>query len=151
MDSSQIMLLELGSKGYSCGQILIICALRMMGQDNEYLVRAMSALAQGGGNTGQTCGALLGGLSVLSLYTAKGNDFEEAMPEEAQLWEELTVWFETDLCKGCGTSCNTILGVSEAGGQLQMNQMKCGRLLAEVWRKCLMLLEQYGIDPTSPR
>jgi len=64
-------LLELGAKGYSCAQMLVIGALRLMGRENPDLVRAVAGLAQGVG-CGELCGALSGGACLLSLYTGKG-------------------------------------------------------------------------------
>lgn len=159
MNEAQIMVLELGSKGYTCAQILIIGALRLMGEENEALVRSMSALSQGIGNSGQMCGALAGGLCLLSMYTAKGNDYEQAMQEEALLMEALLTWFDEEMCKGCDNSCNAILGLTNLDSNSDtvlapirtMNQESCGHLLAHVWNKCLQLLTEYGVDPSLPR
>ena len=164
MNETQIMILELGSKGYTCAQILIIGALRLMGkegEESESLVRAMSALSQGIGNSGQMCGALAGGLCLLSMYTAKGNDYEQAMREEALLMEALLGWFNQEMCVACDNSCDAILGLkgsncdsnsASAGSQIRtMNQESCGSLLSRVWDKCLHLLQEYGIDPTVGR
>lgn len=153
MNETQIMIFELGSKGYSCAQILIIGALRIMGEDDEQLVRAMSALAQGVGNSGQICGALTGGLCVLSLYTAKGKDSEQPLKQEALLHEALITWFSEASCAGGANSCDAILGIEDkASSQARaMDTKRCGILLSQVWEQCLRLLQEYGIDPTMPR
>ena len=165
MNETQIMVLELGSKGYTCAQILIIGALRMMGkegEESEPLVRAMSALSQGLGNSGQTCGALAGGLCLLSMYSAKGNDYEQPMQEEALLMEALLAWFDKEVCVGCDNSCDSILGLTELNSELKgaentsvsirtMNQESCGSLIAKVWDRCLQLLQEYNIDPSTGR
>jgi len=168
MNDAQIMVLELGSKGYTCAQILIIGALRLTGEENETLVRSMSALSQGGGNSGQMCGALTGGLCLLSMYTAKGNDFEQAMQEEALLMEALLTWFNEEVCANCDNRCDAILGLTDLNSSSSsdnasvnigctghttrtMRQDTCGHLLAKVWDKCLQLLQEHGIDPTMAR
>ena len=165
MNETQIMVLELGSKGYTCAQILIIGALRLMGkegEESEPLVRAMSALSQGVGNSGQICGALSGGLCLLSMYSAKGNDYEQAMQEEALLMEALLTWFDKEVCVGCDNTCDSILGLTDLNADLKgtgnpsapirsMNQERCGSLIAKTWDKCLQLLQEYNINPSEGR
>jgi len=170
MNDTQIMMLELGSKGYTCAQILIVGALRLMGEEDAPLVRAMSALAQGIGNSGQLCGALAGGLCMLSLYTAKGHDMEQALPQEALLHEALITWFSTEFCSNGCMHCDALLGIDESMPSVQpfgqpfvqafgqafgqarvMDTRHCGVLVGAIWDKCLALLQEYSIDPTLPR
>jgi len=158
MDETQIMVLELGSKGYSCAQIVIIGSLRLMGEDNENLVRAMAGLAQGIGNTGNMCGALAGGLCMLSMYAAKGNDFEQALPQLPLLMDELVHWFTSEMCGGKAITCDAILGINDSNNSNDahvpirtMDSQHCGLLVAKVWEKCVSLLRKYEIDPTVER
>ncbi len=150
MTDSQILALELGSKGYTCGQIVMIGTLRLLGEENPMLIKALSALSQGMGNTGQSCGALVGGYCMLSLYTAKGEDSEQALKEEAMLWEELTTWFKNEFTH---INCDELLGISDCIQSSQpcperkMGNEKCGIIVAKVWDKCLSLLSEYNIDP----
>ncbi len=155
MTDTQMMIFELGSKGYTCAQILIIAALRAQGQENEELVRSMSALAQGIANTGKTCGALTGGLCLLSLYVGKGSDFEYAEPKEALMWEELIVWFEEEIGQGRGNDCDIILNIDDQNNQdlerINLDRRVCGEIVSKVWEKCLEILANHQIDPTSPK
>lgn len=156
VNESQIMVLELGSKGYSCAQILFAGALALMGEENELLIRSMSALSQGGGNLGKTCGALSGGLCLLSLYAGKGNDFEQGLEKEAILWEELTTWFELEFCKDGDLSCDALLAVhtnvekKKSKDRMRENAEKCGLIVAKTWDKCQEILLQHGFDPFNP-
>ncbi len=153
MTDTQMMILELGGKGYTCSQILLIAALRMQGLENENLVRASSALAQGVANTGKICGALTGGLCLLSMYSAKGSDFEQADLNEALMWEELIEWFNAEICHGKENTCDAILGLENdnSTSRLSGNEQFCGQIVGKVWEKCLMILSSYGIDPSMEK
>lgn len=158
MDETQMMVLELGSKGYSCAQIIIIGTLRLMGEENENLVRAMGGLAQGIGNTGNICGALAGGLCMLAMYTAKGNDFEQEMPKNQILMDELVSWFSDEMTGGKAITCDAILGIGDKNDVQEaeaiirvMDGQRCGFLVAKIWEKCVNLLREYEIDPTMER
>ncbi len=151
MTDSQILALELGSKGYTCAQIVLIGTLRLLGEENPLLVKAMSALSQGIANTGNMCGALVGGYCILSMYTAKGDDIEQALKEEALLLEDLTTWFNKEFQY---INCDELLGVancvpSEGNPcpERKMGNESCGIIVAKVWDKCLSLLTEYNIDP----
>ncbi len=151
MTDSQILALELGSKGYTCAQIVMIGTLRLLGEENEMLVRALSALSQGIADTGKTCGALIGGYCLLSMYTAKGNDFEVAKKEEQMLWDDLNTWFQKEFQY---LTCDELLGIANCVPtdgmpcpERKMGGENCGIIVAKVWEKCLSLLSEYGIDP----
>lgn len=143
------MLLELGGKGYSCAQMVLIGGLRLMGRDNPELVRAMAGLAQGGGCSGELCGALSGGLCLIALHTAKGADAEEALAESVPLMDELVEWFRTELCKGGAITCDAILGAFSGDGPAcrGMDASLCGNLVGRTWEKAVGLLVEAGIDP----
>lgn len=147
MTDAQIMVLELGSKGYSCAQILLSGGLRLMGRDNPDLIRAVSGLAQGGGCSGEICGALSGGLCLLGLYCGKGTDVETADERALMLMDALVSWFREEECLGGGITCDAILG----GGAVAMDPQRCGLLVAHVWEKTLTLLQEHGIDPMQGR
>ena len=153
MDDTQMMVLELGSKGYSCAQMVIIGGLRLMSRENADLVRAAAGLAQGVGCSGEICGALSGGVCLIALHTGKGQDNEDALPEAAPLMDELVEWFRSDMCAGGGITCDAILGVQDAGGPAcrNMDAGRCGALVAQTWSKAVTLLSEKGIDPTLGR
>lgn len=153
MDDTQMMVLELGGKGYSCAQMVIIGGLRLMGRENPDLVRAMAGLAQGVGCSGEICGALSGGVCLLALHTGKGTDDEDALPGAVPLMDTLVEWFRNEMCSGGGITCDAILGAPQAGGQSgrAMDAGRCGALVAQTWNKAVTLLSENGIDPTLGR
>ena len=51
-------IMELGSMGYHCSQIIMIMTLETIGEENPQLVKAMGGLGGGIGYCGDTCGCL---------------------------------------------------------------------------------------------
>ena len=49
-------IMELGSMGYHCSQIIMIMTLETIGEENPQLVKAMGGLGGGIGYFGDTCG-----------------------------------------------------------------------------------------------
>jgi len=156
MINQQMPALELGSKGYSCAQMLIIGALRLLKRENPDLTRALGGLAQGAG-CGELCGALSGGVCLLSLYTGKGWDAESPDPKVKLLIHELTEWFALDVCNGKGVTCDAILATVTEGDALsaqdkqRMCENYCIGLVIKVWEKSLSLLQRHGFDLTRGR
>ncbi|MDL2317233.1 C-GCAxxG-C-C family protein [Desulfovibrio sp. OttesenSCG-928-A18] len=153
MDDAQLLVLELGSKGYSCAQMVMIGGLRLMGRENHDLVRAMAGLAQGVGASGEICGALSGGVCLIGLHTGKGEDAEEPLPEAPLIMNQLVEWFQEDLCAGGAITCDAILGCGpeSAADCRGMDAMRCGDLVARTWSKAVSLLLESGIDPAQGR
>lgn len=152
MDDAQMLVLELGSKGYSCAQMVLLGGLRLMGRDNPDLVRAMGGLAQGVGCGGEICGALSGGVCLVSLHMGKGHDAEEALPQGALVMDMLMEWFRAELCQGGGITCDAILGINQEGAACRsMDPGRCGALVAKTWLKAVSLLLENGIDPQAGR
>ena len=52
-------IMELGSMGYHCSQIIMIMTLETIGEENPQLVKAMGGLGGGIGYCGDTCGSTL--------------------------------------------------------------------------------------------
>lgn len=154
MNDAQMMTLELGAKGYSCAQIVLLGGLRLMGTDNPDLVRAMAGLAQGVGGSGEICGALAGGVCLIALHTGKGHDAEQALKEGPLLMNELVEWFRAECAGGQSITCDALLelkpGLASPAGR-SMDSARCGALVAQVWDKALRLLQENGIDPTTSR
>lgn len=78
MDDTLIRMLQLGQKGYTYSQIIILLGLEQRGETNPGLVRAMEGLAYGCGSGRGSCGALTGGACLLAFYAGKGSDEETA-------------------------------------------------------------------------
>jgi C_GCAxxG_C_C family probable redox protein len=157
MTDVRMLFLELGSKGYSCAQMLVIGALRLMDRDNPDLVRAVAGLAQGV-RCGELCGALSGGACLLSIYTAKGLDSETPHDKGPLLISELTDWFADELCQGNGMTCAAILSRildsvedSNASDKRRRCETHCINMVVRVWEKCLELLRDNGFEVTEGR
>ncbi|MDR0339642.1 MAG: C-GCAxxG-C-C family protein [Desulfovibrio sp.] len=153
MDDAQMLVLELGSKGYSCGQMVMVGGLRLMGRDNPDLVRAMAGLAQGVGCGGEICGALAGGVCLVALHTAKGLEEEQALEQSTPLMNSLVEWFREELRAGGDIRCDAILGRDDASAAARraMDQDRCGTLVAQTWSKAVALLAEAGLDPAMGR
>lgn len=144
--SQMLDMLPLVRQGYCCSQILILLALQAQGIENPGLVRAMSGLCHGMGQSGGACGLLTGGACVLGYFSGKGSEFEQASPMIDPLINEYATWFVgLTQEKYGGSSCPQIIG--ELG---RPDVSRCGDMLAQCWEKILELCDSYSIDPTLP-
>lgn len=123
-------MLELADHRYNCSQILMILALEQAGRENPDLVRAMSGLGDGCGFFKETCGIMTGGVSILALYGAKGEDNEEDADHLLLMVEEYG-----------GTRCIDI--TKELAGTPEVKQI-CGGLVFMAHRKLNEILGHYG-------
>ena len=144
MSDIMMSILPLVGQGYCCAQILILLALEQQGKENPDLVRSVGGLCYGLGNTGQTCGVLLGGCCALGLYTGTGEPGEPPHPEAKEMVRELTEWFTEYAADFGGITCGKIL--ERSGGE--PNMPLCGDLAASTFEKVLDILETRSIDPT---
>jgi hypothetical protein len=146
MDDLLIRMLQLGRKGYTCSQIILLLGLENRGETNPGLVRAMGGLAYGCGSGGGSCGALTGGSCLLALYAGKGSDEETASDCLALMLQELTDWFALRIEREDGDmSCDAIVG--EAGPDA--SRQRCGAIVGDTFGKVAEILIANGIDPYS--
>jgi hypothetical protein len=120
-----------------------------MGRENADLTRAMAGLAMGA-SCGDICGALTGGLCLISLHTCKGLEDERPHPLARTLLGALIKWFKFDELKGeTKADC---LHIFEKNGQkydLMANPAEsCADLVIHTWQKVMSLLTENQIDPT---
>ena len=153
IDDTQMMVMELAGQGYSCAQIVILGGLRLMGRENPDLVRAMSALSNGA-SCGDLCGALTGGLCLISMHTGKGLEDERPVPGARTLNHALVKWFrQEELRDKVRPTCAAIF--EAAGLAFQDGEMNpavgCGDLVAHTWTKAIEILRDNGMDPTEGR
>jgi hypothetical protein len=144
MDDTLIRMLQLGQKGYTCSQIIILLGLEVRGETNPGLVRAMGGLAYGCGTGRGSCGVLTGGCCLLALYGGKGSDAESVSDHLDLMLQDLNDWF----CRhtGCAPddmSCDAIVG--EAGPVA--SHQRCGAILADTYGKVMQILAANDIDP----
>ena len=146
MDDTLIRMLQLGKKGYTCSQIILLLGLEVRGETNPDLVRAMAGLAYGCGSGQGSCGVLTGGCCLLALYAGKGSDEESESERLSLMLHELTDWFVGRTgCADNPISCDDIVG--EAGPAA--SRQKCGGLVADTYAKVMETLVENGIDPTN--
>ncbi len=138
-------LLRLKSNGYCCAQIMVVLALKAQGKSNPDLVRSVGGLCFGINWSGEVCGALSGGASILGLYGGKGRDEEVPDPDYPLMMAELVDWFKeiADEAYG-GRRCSEIL-------DKYPDRSMCGRIVVDTYGKCLEILKRNGLDPAVGR
>ena len=135
-------LADLRKQGFYCSQILILQGLSMMGKSNPDLVRAMHGLAGGVGFSGELCGALTGGASLLGLYAGKGMPEEEEDPRLDFMANDLVNRFKSEYGEQFGgIRCAEILA-----GDYQNKAIRCPILINGVLQKAKDLLVENGYD-----
>jgi hypothetical protein len=146
MDDDADRLLELGSAGYQCSQILVLLGLELQGRQNPGLVRSMQGLCQGM-SAGETCGALTGGACLLGLYAGRGEREDDDDPRLLFMLEEFVEWFRSGYGESYGgVRCDDIVGDS---GRLMAD--RCPGMVLGVYRKVKDLLVENGFELTGGR
>jgi C_GCAxxG_C_C family probable redox protein len=139
-DFDQLMTLR--KQGFYCSQILVLQGLEMTGKDNPDLIRAMHGLAGGLGFSGELCGALTGGASLLGLYAGKGTAEQPEDPQLDFMVMDLVKWFKAEYSEQFGgIRCAEILA-----GDNQNQAKRCPILITGVLQKVKDLLVENGFD-----
>jgi C_GCAxxG_C_C family probable redox protein len=132
----------LRKQGFYCSQILMLQGLEQMGKSNPDLIRAMHGLAGGLGFSGELCGALSGGASLLGLYAGKGDAEQPEDPRLDFMITDLVKWFKTEYSERFGgIRCAEILA-----GNNQNQATVCPILVSGVLQKVKELLVENGYD-----
>jgi C_GCAxxG_C_C family probable redox protein len=135
-------LIEFRKQGFYCSQIILLKGLEQMGKSNPDLVRAMQGLAGGLGFTGELCGALTGGASLIGLYAGKGTPEQEEDPRLLFMTEDLVKWFKAEYGEQFGgIRCDEILN-----GNNQNQTTRCPMMVIGVLQKANELLVENGFD-----
>ncbi len=135
-------LIEFRKQGFYCSQIILLKGLEQMGKSNPDLVRAMQGLAGGLGFTGELCGALTGGASLIGWYAGKGTPEQEEDPRLIFIIEDLVKWFKAEYAEQFGgIRCEEILA-----GNSQNQISRCPILVMGVLQKVDELLVENGFD-----
>lgn len=137
MGIDSFRLFKLAAQGFCCSQILIILGLEAEGKENPDLVRSMQGLCGGLGGFGGICGALTGGICLLSLKAGKGSAEEAGNPKLAGMISELMQWFDE---KHGSWECSAIVGgrLDEGGAY----PVKCGSIVTAAYAKVEEILAQ---------
>jgi C_GCAxxG_C_C family probable redox protein len=135
-------LIEFRKQGFYCSQIILLKGLEQMGKTNPDLVRAMQGLAGGLGFTGELCGALTGGASLIGLYAGKDTPEQEEDPRLLFMTEDLVKWFKAEYGEQFGgIRCEEILA-----GNNQNQTTRCPLMVVGVLQKVNELLVENGFD-----
>ncbi len=139
-DNNELVILR--KQGFYCSQILMLQGMEMMGKSNPDLIRAMHGLAGGLGFSGELCGALTGGASLLGLYAGKGTAEKPEDPRLDFMIQDLVKWFKAEYTEQFGgIRCEEILA-----GNHQNQSIRCPVLVNGVLQKVKDLLVENGYD-----
>jgi len=139
-DNNELVILR--KQGFYCSQILMLQGMEMMGKSNPDLIRAMHGLAGGLGFSGELCGALTGGASLLGLYAGKGTAEQPEDPRLDFMIQDLVKWFKVEYTEQFGgIRCEEILA-----GNSQNQSIRCPILVNGVLQKVKDLLVENGYD-----
>lgn len=141
MDELSLRLFKLSSEGFCCAQIMYKLALEDESSSNDDLVRSAQGLCRGIADTQQTCGVLSGGIGVLGLYGAKGNETEDANKDFPQMIHTFHEWFKTEFGS---TQCATLIGVRDFHSGDQSYKPICAEMIQKAYIKVYELLVEYG-------
>lgn len=125
----------LGQK-FHCSQIMMRVGMDALELDEPNLVKAMTGLAGGLGGCGKNCGALTGGVAMISLFAGRGAPEEEAAPELAEMVSQFLAWFEETYGSA---DCGDIIR-----GDKENIPSTCPQLVCAACRKALDILRDYG-------
>jgi len=135
-------LIVLRKQGFYCSQILMLQGMEQMGKINPDLIRAMHGLAGGLGFSGELCGSLTGGASLLGLYAGKGEADQPEDPRLDFMVVDLVRWFKAEYSEQFGgIRCAEILA-----GNSQNQSIRCPILITGVLQKVKELLVENGYD-----
>lgn len=152
MNALVMELLPYVRQGMCCSQLLLLLATQARGEENPGLVRSMSGLCHGIGQSGGPCGLLSGGAAALAWLS--GTDNGEPHPMLEPMVNEYAAWFYERCQNYGGYGCEQVAGglaadaganpaASTSDGKPDMSL--CADLLAECWDKILELYDSYDL------
>lgn len=143
MNDEMLMMLKLSRQGFNCSQILLKLALLARKNSNPELIRAMQGLGGGLGFSGNVCGALTGGVCLLSLYTGRGRAEEKTHANFHAMIEELVHWFEENVGEEFGSiNCRDII---KDDLKTRTINPKCSHIVASTYEKAKEILAEQGM------
>ncbi len=144
MGNEVFRMFALYRQGFNCSQILLQLGLEARGAANPDLIRAMNGLGGGLGFSGKTCGALTGGVCLLSLYTGRGSLEEETHDQFHAMIGELVDWFEDTVGREHGSiNCLDIIGEDL---KTKTINPKCSGIVSATYEKIGEILAANGIS-----
>lgn len=142
MDDELEQLMQYRNQGFYCSQIIMLQGLEQIGRQNPDLIRALQGLAGGLGFSGELCGALSGGATLLGLYAGKGTPDQKEDPKLDFMVQDLVKWFKEDFGQQFGgIRCEEIIS-----GRSQHLTTRCPLMITSVLQKVKDLLIENGYD-----
>lgn len=111
-------------------------AAQIEGRFRLMLQEGAEAVQSGLGGCGKNCGALTGGVCMISLFAGRGAAEEESGPELETMVSEFLLWFEETYGSA---DCGDIIQ-----GDKDNISSTCPQLICAACRKALELLQSYG-------
>lgn len=144
--------MDLFKRRLHCSQAVLTVGLEKLGAPNESLVKAVGAFGGGIASTGNVCGALLGGVALISSLYSKANVDEQDDPTLWRLSYKLAKLFEEKTAVHGGINCRNIAALNwkdkEAVKDFYENpesrRRHCIQLVGDVAFAVGELLEQSG-------
>lgn len=143
MDDLSLRLFKLSSEGFCCAQIMYKLALEDEGSRNDDLIRAAQGLCRGIADTQKTCGIITGGIGVLGLYGAKGNENEACKDDFLQMIQEYHVWFKEEFDS---TKCVSLIEERDFQSGDQSFKPICAGMIQKAYVKVYEILQAHGYE-----
>ena len=143
MDDLSLRLFKLSSEGFCCAQIMYKLALEDEGSRNDDLIRAAQGLCRGIADTQKTCGVLTGGIGVLGLYGAKGNENEACKDDFLQMIQEFHTWFKAEFGS---TKCVSLIEERDFQSGDQSFKPICAGIIQKAYVKVYEILQAHGYE-----
>jgi len=134
-------MLQLSSQGFSCAQIMMQLILEGEDKEDPDLIRSLGALNNGLRDSGSVCGALLGGVCVISYYTGQGQEDELADPDYDSMIQMLYKWFDAEMTSRYGgITCPALLR-----GDQSNKLTVCPAVVEKTFNKALEILDEHDL------
>lgn len=134
-------MLGLSSQGFACAQIMMILTLEAENKQNPDLVRSIGALNNGFRDCGLVCGALTGGISMISYYAGQGEGDELPDPDYDAMAAELYRWFKEGIGQEYGGIECPVLLDGDAGNKLT----RCPDIVERTFNRTIEILDEHEL------
>jgi C_GCAxxG_C_C family probable redox protein len=100
--------IELFEKRFHCSQAVLTAGQEKLDRVDEEVVKSMGAFGGGIASSGRVCGALIGGIALISSLYSRGNLQDKEDPQMWHLSRKLVKRFEELTAPFGGVECNKI-------------------------------------------
>jgi C_GCAxxG_C_C family probable redox protein len=145
--------IDLFSKRFHCSQVILWVGLEKIGAVNEEVIKAFGAFGGGLVGTGRVCGALTGGVGVISSIFSRGNLESKEDPRMWSVGHKFIREFEKLTEAHGGTDCRDISRmnwqdremVKEFYGNPESRRKICFQVIGDTAFMLGVLLEAEGL------